>query len=81
MELKINKKFIDEAVQDAVKEIKQNFIQKSTLDNLINSKSFEVTDPFNTYQFISVVRVEDLHDLMVGADMRGDADERTDEPV
>lgn len=76
MELKLDKKFIDEAVQDAVKEIKQNFIEKSTLDNLINSKSFEVTDPYNTYQFISVVRVEDLHDLMVGTDMRGDADEK-----
>ena len=64
MKLKLDKRFIDEAVQDAVAEIKQNFIEKTALENIIDNKSFEVTDPFNTYQYISVVRVDDLHDLM-----------------
>lgn len=34
MELKIDKKFIDEAVQEAVKDIKQNYIPKDTLDKI-----------------------------------------------
>ena len=34
MELKLDKKFIDEAVQKAVKDIKQNYIPKDTLDKI-----------------------------------------------
>lgn len=34
MELKLDKQFIDEAVQDAVVEIKQNFIEKSAIDKI-----------------------------------------------
>ena len=64
MELKLDKRFIDEAVQDAVKEFKKNFIDKSDLGKLIDDKSFEITNPFNTYQYIRVVGVADLYDLM-----------------
>lgn len=34
MEVKIDKKFIDEAVQKAAKDIKQNFIEKDVLDKI-----------------------------------------------
>lgn len=34
MELKLDKKFIDEAVQEAVKDIKQNYISKDVLDKI-----------------------------------------------
>jgi hypothetical protein len=34
MEVKIDKKFIDEAVQKAVKDIKQNYISKDVLDKI-----------------------------------------------
>jgi len=34
MELKLDKKFIDEAVQKAVKDIKQNYIPKDVLDKI-----------------------------------------------
>lgn len=34
MELKFDKKFIDEAVQKAVKDIKQNYIPKDVLDKI-----------------------------------------------
>ena len=34
MELKLDKRFIDEAVQEAVKDIKQNFIKKDVLDKI-----------------------------------------------
>jgi hypothetical protein len=34
MELKIDKKFIDETVQKAVKDIKQNYIPKDVLDKI-----------------------------------------------
>ena len=34
MELKLDKQFIDEAVQEAVAEIKQNFIEKSAIDKI-----------------------------------------------
>ena len=34
MELKFDKKFIDEAVQEAVKDIKQNYIPKDVLDKI-----------------------------------------------
>lgn len=34
MELKFDKKFIDEAVQKAVKDIKQNYIPKDILDKI-----------------------------------------------
>ena len=64
MELKLDKRFIDEAVQNAITEIKQNFIEKSALENLIDNKSFQITNPFNTYQYMRVVRVADLYDLM-----------------
>lgn len=33
-ELKLDKKFIDEAVQEAVKDIKQNYIPKDVLDKI-----------------------------------------------
>jgi len=34
MELKLPKKFIDEAIQEAVKNIKQNYISKDMLDKI-----------------------------------------------
>lgn len=34
MELKLDKKFIDEAVKEAVKDIKQNYIPKDVLDKI-----------------------------------------------
>ena len=73
MELKIDKRLIDEAVQDAAAEIKQNFVEKSALENLIDNKSFEITNPFNTYQFIRAVRVADLYNLI--EEVGGNAEE------
>lgn len=35
MELKLDKRIIDEAVQEAVRDIKQNFIPKDVLDKII----------------------------------------------
>ena len=32
--------------------------------NIIDNKSFVVTNPFNTYQFIRVIKVSDLLDLL-----------------
>ncbi len=64
MEIKINKELIDNAVDNAVQDIKKNFIEKSALENLIDNKSFEVTNPFNTFRYMRVVRVADLCDLM-----------------
>lgn len=37
MELKLDKRFIDEAVQEAVEDIKQNFIAKSEVIEWLNS--------------------------------------------
>lgn len=34
MELKLDKRFIDEAVQEAVKDIKQNYIKKDVLNKI-----------------------------------------------
>lgn len=41
--LKINKEWIDEGVQKAVKEIKQNFIPRSVLDDIKSEIKF-ITD-------------------------------------
>lgn len=37
MELKLDKRFIDESVQEAVEDIKQNFIAKSEVIEWLNS--------------------------------------------
>ena len=37
MELKLDKRFIDEAVQEAVEDIKQNFLAKSEVIEWLNS--------------------------------------------
>lgn len=37
MELRLDKRFIDEAVQEAVEDIKQNFIAKSEVIEWLNS--------------------------------------------
>ena len=48
MEIKIDKRLIDEAVQDAVAEIKQNFIEKSAIDDIrrILSQNRIATDKY-----------------------------------
>ena len=38
---------------------------KDNLEKLIENGSFEVVNPFNTYEYKRVVRVADLYDLMV----------------
>lgn len=58
------KQLIDKAVQAAVTDIKRNFIAKSDLENLIENNSFEITNPFDTYNYMRVVRVANLYDLM-----------------
>lgn len=49
MELKFDKKFIDEAVQEVVKDIKQNYIPKEVLNEIeeeINSPNRGACDYF-----------------------------------
>ena len=42
---------------------------KKQIQNLIDNESFEIVNPFNTYEYTRVVRVADLYDLMeVNAD-------------
>lgn len=37
---------------------------REQIQNLINNESFEVVNPFNTYEYMRVVRVADLYDLI-----------------
>lgn len=44
---------------------------RKQIQNLIDNESFEIVNPFNTYEYARVVRVADLYDLIeVNADDR-----------
>lgn len=53
MELKLDKRFIDEAVQEAVEDIKQNFIAKSEVIEWLNSfDTASVTECFEAVNLL-----------------------------
>lgn len=54
-----------EALDMAIKALEY----REQIENLIDRKSFEITNPFNTYEYARVVRVADFYDLLeVNAD-------------
>jgi hypothetical protein len=58
MELKLDKRVIDEAVQEAVREIKKNFIPKDVLDKIRAEIEFEVDHRTN------MLCVEDVFEVI-----------------
>lgn len=50
MKLEINKEWVDEAVQKAVDEIKQNYIHKSVIEDIKAEMKTLVTEGENDYQ-------------------------------
>lgn len=44
--------------------LKELKVYREGINNLIENQSIEVVNPFNTYQYMRVVRVADLYDLM-----------------
>lgn len=54
MELKLDKKFIDEAVQEAVEDIKQNFIAKSEVIEWLNS--FDTSSATKCFEAVNILK-------------------------
>lgn len=70
--------FYKEGLKDTAKDFENNEIEcleliellrelkayREQVQNLIENKSMEIVNPFNTYDYMRVVRVADLYDLM-----------------
>ena len=56
MELKLDKRFIDEAVQEAVEDIKQNFIAKSEVIEWLNS--FETNSATKCFEAVNILKMK-----------------------
>lgn len=54
MELKLDKRFIDEAVQEAVEDIKQNFIAKSEVIEWLNS--FDTSSATKCFTAVNILK-------------------------
>lgn len=54
MELKLDKRFIDEAVQEAVEDIKQNFIAKSEVIEWLNS--FDTNSATECFTAVNILK-------------------------
>ena len=54
MKLKLDKKFIDEAVQEAVEDIKQNFIAKSEVIEWLNS--FDTSSATKCFEAVNILK-------------------------
>lgn len=54
MELKLDKRFIDEAVQEAVEDIKQNFIAKSEVIEWLNS--FDTSSATKCFEAVNILK-------------------------
>ena len=67
MELKLDKRFIDEAVQEAVENIKQNFIAKSEVIEWLNS--FDTNSATKCFEAVNLLKERLEHE---GTDQTGD---------
>ena len=67
MELKLDKRFIDEAVQEAVEDIKQNFIAKSEVIEWLNS--FDTLSATKCFEAVNILKERLEHE---GTDQTGD---------
>lgn len=54
MELKLDKRFIDETVQEAVEDIKQNFIAKSEVIEWLNS--FDTASATECFTAVNILK-------------------------
>jgi hypothetical protein len=62
MEVKLDKKYLDEAVQSAVADIKKNFIQRSVLDD-IKAEIMKWCAPY-TYYNHKVIDKKEVFDII-----------------
>lgn len=68
MELKIDKRVIDEAVQKAVEDIKQNFIAKSEVIEWLNS--FDTNSATKCFEAVNNLKMKTAQEEMHEADER-----------
>lgn len=68
MELKLDKRFIDEAVQEAVEDIKQNFIAKSEVIEWLNS--FDTSSATKCFEAVNILKMKIAQEEMHEADER-----------
>ena len=68
MKLKLDKRFIDEAVQEAVEDIKQNFIAKSEVIEWLNS--FDTSSATKCFEAVNNLKMKIAQEEMHEADER-----------
>lgn len=68
MELKLDKRVIDEAVQKAVEDIKQNFIAKSEVIEWLNS--FDTSSATKCFEAVNILKMKTAQEEMHEADER-----------